>query len=320
MKMILKPIVPFEPVSSDTIPEGPNWLAQVKWDGVRILTYYDGQEVRLFNRKLNERTGNYPELLDIKTYCEASSLILDGEIIALGPDGKPSFPEVMKRDGIRRMEKVAQAMKGVPITYMIFDILYVNGEWINRESLATRIAKMQEIVKSNSQVQLVTSHDEGEALFKAMEQHGMEGIVMKKKDSPYLIGEKMDHWCKVKNYRDIIAVVGGVTLKNDVVNALLLGLYDGEGRLWYIGHVGTGRLSHQDWRDITAKVKPLVTQDKPFVNKVEREREAVWVNPLLTVKVQFAEWTPARSLRQPSIQAFVEVPIRDCRFEMQAHC
>lgn len=314
--MILKPIIPFEPVSSDTIPEGPNWLAQVKWDGVRILTYYDGQEVRLFNRKLNERTGNYPELLDIKTYCEVSSLILDGEIIALGPDGKPSFQEVMKRDGIRRMEKVAQAVKGVPITYMIFDILYLNGEWINREFLSRRIAKMQEIIKPNSQVQLVTSHDEGEALFKAMEHHGMEGIVMKKKDSPYLIGEKKDYWCKVKNYRDIIAVVGGVTRKNGVVNSLLLGLYDGEGHLWYIGHAGTGRLSHQDWRDLTERVQPLIGLEKPFINKVEREREAVWVKPQLTAKIKFAEWTSARSLRQPSIQAFVDVPPRDCVLEI----
>ncbi|MDB5052920.1 MAG: ligase [Bacilli bacterium] len=97
--MELEPVIPFEPIRSNSIPEGSVWIHQIKWDGVRVLTYYDGFKCRLFNRKLNERTNQYPELLDVKSYCHSDSVILDGEIIALGSDGKPSFHEVMRRDG-----------------------------------------------------------------------------------------------------------------------------------------------------------------------------------------------------------------------------
>jgi bifunctional non-homologous end joining protein LigD len=80
-----------EPKISDSIPAEKSWIGQAKWDGVRVLTYYDENEVTLFNRKKHERTYHYPELIEIQRYCRASSVILDGEIIALGSDGKPSF-------------------------------------------------------------------------------------------------------------------------------------------------------------------------------------------------------------------------------------
>ncbi|QRG65581.1 hypothetical protein JNE38_18435 [Brevibacillus choshinensis] len=76
--MDLTPVFPFEPISTDVFPEGTQWVAQVKWDGVRVLTYYDGQEVRLFNRKQNERTLHYPEIADISSYFHGVSVILDG--------------------------------------------------------------------------------------------------------------------------------------------------------------------------------------------------------------------------------------------------
>jgi len=314
--LLIKPIVPFEPVSAETVPQGPEWVAQIKWDGVRLLAYYDGQEVRLFNRRRHERTGNYPELLDAGIYGRASSFVLDGEVIALGPDGKPSFHQVMRRDGLRRLDKVTLAAREVPITYMVFDIVYLNGEWLTKQPLSYRLEKLQEIVRPGPHIQPVTSYDDGDALYQATKQHGLEGIVVKKKDSPYLPGEKRDFWRKVKHYRDLIAVVGGFTLNNGIANALLLGLYDEDGRLLYIGHSGTGRLSQQDWRDVTASLKSLVRSTSPFGNKVEREKEAIWVEPCLTVKVKFAEWTPAGYLRQPSIQAFVQIPPEECVFSM----
>ena len=93
--MDLKPVAPFEPIRSETIPQGENWVAQVKWDGVRMLTYRDGRETRLINRKGNDRTAQYPEFIDVPSYCRASSVILDGEMIALS-GGKPSFHEIMR--------------------------------------------------------------------------------------------------------------------------------------------------------------------------------------------------------------------------------
>ncbi|WP_018133285.1 ATP-dependent DNA ligase [Effusibacillus pohliae] len=310
----MKPIVPMEPKSSKTIPGGKEWIAQVKWDGVRLLAYYDGKQVRLYNRKRNERTFHYPELTDIRRYCSAQSVILDGEVISLGADGKPSFREVMRRDGIRRLEKVAQVRKAVPVTYMIFDLIHYNGEWVDRRPFRERTELLASIITPGRHVQLVDSHNDGQTLFDVIRQHGMEGIVVKKTASLYAIGETSDAWLKVKNYRDLIAVIGGFTLNGGTVNAVLLGLYDEAGQLWYIGHTGTGKLSHEDWRKLTERLQRLTTRERPFVNLPERHADAHWVRPRLTAKVQFAEWTEGGCLRHPSIQAFVDAPPEACIF------
>lgn len=309
-----KPIIPMEPKRSDTIPKGQDWISQIKWDGVRVLTYYDGDEIRLFNRKGNERTLHYPEITNIHAYCTADSVILDGEVIALGADGKPSFHEVMRRDGLRRMEKVPQAAQLVPITYMVFDILFKNGQWINQLPLSQRLEILQTTISTNEQIQLVSSHPDGESLFAVVKQYGMEGIVMKKPHSPYLIGEKKDTWLKIKNYQDLIAVVGGYTLNSGIVNAVLLGLYDENGKLWYVGHTGTGKMTRQEWVNLTKALQPSTVKERPFVNRPERIAGAFWVKPTVAMKIQFMEWTPDHSLRQPSIQSIVDVPVTECRF------
>ncbi len=310
----LKPVVPFEPMLATKIPQGSQWMAQVKWDGVRVLTYYDGFNVRLFNRKLHERTMQYPELVDINRYCAARSVILDGEVIAL-VKGTPSFHQVMKRDGIRLAVKVEQARRVTPVVYMVFDVLYVNGNWVLEHPLTVRQRILAEIIKWQEQVQTVENFTDGPRLFAAVENAGLEGVVCKRIDSPYAIGGKDERWQKVKNYRDVVAVVGGVTYRDHVVNAVLLGLYDHESRLWYIGHAGTGRLTRADWRALTERVRALIIRERPFYNQPQRLSGATWVKPEITAKVQFLEWTAGMTLRQPSIQAFTEVPPESCLFE-----
>jgi len=308
----MEPIVPFEPIHTDHIPEGTAWAGQVKWDGVRVLTYYDGNEVRLFNRKFNERTYHYPELINIAEYCSAHSIILDGEIIAL-KDGKPSFYEVMKRDGIKKLSNVDVMRKSVPITYMIFDILYLNNEWVTSFPLAERQKMLRDVIKPRDDVQLVDNFD-AKALYEVIKTQEMEGIIIKDLTSTYLINGKDSRWQKKKFYRDIVAVVGGVTLRDNIVNSLLLGLYDQNGQLWYIGHAGTGRLTQKDWRELTEAVKPLIQSATPFENKPTRLKGTIWLKPHITVKVKFAEWIEGRALRQPSIQAFVNISPFECKF------
>ncbi len=314
--MELKPLVPFEPVSHSSVPLGPQWIYQVKWDGVRMLVYHDGRETRLYNRQCHDRTKQYPELQQVSSYCTANSVILDGEIVALGADGKPSFHEVMRRDGIRRLERVETARNEVSVTYMIFDILYYNGEWVNQRTLQQRLNLLTEVVKPNKHVQLVSLQQNGKALLNAIRQQAMEGIVCKDLNSTYTIDGKDDRWRKVKNYGDLHAVIGGFTLNGGIVNAVLLGLYDKEGKLWYIGHTGTGKLTKADWRHLTQILQPLAVKDRPFFNQPERHKEAIWVIPQMVVKVKYTEWRwkEGRSLRQPSIQAFVDVPVEECRW------
>lgn len=311
----MEPLYPFEPVKVDQIPTGKNWCYQVKWDGVRMLTYWDGKKVELYNRKKNKRTGQYPEFGDILSFTDAGSIILDGEIIALDQEGKPSFHEVMRRDGIRNMQKVKMMQAAVPITYMVFDILFLDGDWLLNAPLSERQNLLDTRIQPNSMVQIVPTFQEGEALFNTVKSHQLEGVVAKQLNSTYGIDEKDSRWVKIKNYLDIDAVIGGFTLSHQTVNALLLGLYTPDGALHYIGHAGTGKLSVKDWREMTDMLTPLQCDDRPFVNRPERLNDAHWVEPKFVVKVQFMEWTPGGTLRQPSIQAVVEKDPSTCLFE-----
>lgn len=311
--MRVQPVVPFEPVLADTIPDGQQWVTQVKWDGVRVLTYHDGNSVRLFNRKLNERTLQYPELTGIMRYSKASSVILDGEVIALD-QGKPSFYQVMKRDGIRKEKNVEAARRQTPVIYMVFDILYFNGKWVTALPFNQRQNILHEIISPQEDVQVVENFDAGQRLLEAIKEQGMEGVVCKDRNSGYELNGKDERWRKIKNYRDLIAVVGGYTLRGDTANALLLGLYDEYQRFWYIGHAGTGRLNQAEWKHLTKVLRSLDMARRPFVNIPERHADAHWVQPELTVKIQYAEWTPRHGLRQPSIQAVVEAEPLSCVF------
>lgn len=310
----MEPIFPFEPVRTEKFPQGKNWVAQVKWDGVRILTYWDGNSVRLFNRKKNERTSQYPELTEIDAYCRASSVILDGEVIAL-EKGKPSFHKVMRRDGLRRLGNLVQAQRNVPISYMIFDVLFYNGEWVIARTLEERQSLLQKILQTTEKVHQVDNFFDSAALFGAVKAQEMEGIVCKELQSAYALGGKDQRWQKIKNYQDIQAVIGGVTLRENQVNALLLGAYDYEGRLWYIGHAGSGKLSQANWRELTRQLLPLRRKNSPFINEPLRLQGGLWVEPQFTAKVKFMEWTEGGTLRQPSIQALNLVSSQECLLE-----
>lgn len=317
---MLEPVVPFEPVRRDTLPSDDEWIAQIKWDGVRILTYAENGMVRLFNRKQHERSRQYPELLAFSSYTAATSIILDGEVIALGRDGTPSFHQVMKRDGIRRIDRVPIVRTQMPIAYMVFDILYLNGEWLTNRPFSERMALLNETVKTSDTVQKVEQHDDASTLHAVTKAYGMEGIVLKRPDSPYLIGEKRDFWVKVKHYRDVICVVGGFTTNDSGrVNALLLGLYQ-DGLLIYVGHAGTGKVSDAEWREVTRTLEVVKLDTCPFADVPRRGSGAtsgppIYVPPKLTVKIQFAEWTEQHTMRQPSIQAFVDFDPQDCVME-----
>ncbi|MCC3376018.1 RNA ligase family protein [Cohnella sp. REN36] len=312
--MHLKPVPPFEPVQTDRLPAGGSWIAQIKWDGVRMLTYYDGGATRLVNRRLNDRTAQYPEFTHAPDIVSAGSVILDGEFIAFN-HARPSFHEIMRRDSLRKADGIRRAIDAVPVTYMVFDVLFANGRWTTELPLRERQTLLSELLRPHPQVQAVTNMSEPDALFDVMRTHGMEGVVAKDLDSVYAIGGKDKRWQKKKVIRDLTATVGGVTIRDGTVNALLLGLYDETGDLHYIGHAGAGKLTYADYRALTEELPALGAPKSPFRNRAEREREAVWIRPgERAVKVHYLEWTDGGTLRQPVLQAFIDAASADCTF------
>ncbi|AIQ50922.1 ATP-dependent DNA ligase [Paenibacillus sp. FSL R7-0331] len=314
--MEVKPVKPFEPVLAAQLPSGSQWIAQIKWDGVRMLSCYDGSSIELVNRRGNRRTLQYPELTVQGRYCRADSYILDGEVIALS-GGKPSFHEVMRRDGLRSEAAVRAVKPQVPVLYMVFDILYCNGEWLLDRPLSVRQQLLQDVLLPHPHVQNVPSYTDPAQLFAAACKGGLEGIICKDIRSTYAPGGKDARWQKRKNILDVTAVAGGVTFRDGMVNALLLGLYDDEGRLHYIGHAGAGRLTATDWRNLTAQAHNLEVPVMPFTGVPQRSKDAVWIRPSLVFKLHFLEWNASGTLRQPVIQAQVDLPPDACRLEQR---
>lgn len=310
--MKLTPVIPFEPVSTNSFPSGHPWIAQVKWDGVRMLTYYDGDEVQLINRKRNNRTMQYPELWQADVYSSASSFILDGELIAFA-SGKPSFHEIMRRDSLRSERSIKQRMGTVPVSYMVFDLLYLNGEWITHLPLAERQEQLEHIIKPQSLVHIVQNFPDGNALFEAAKNQQLEGVVVKDLTSTYVLDGKDNRWQKRKKNEDLYAVIGGVTLRDKIVNSLLLGLYREDSRLEYIGHAGTGRFTVQDWRELTSRIQPLLNPKMPFEQLPDRNQGALWIRPEIVVRITFLEWTPGGTMRHPKIESFApHIQPQDC--------
>ncbi|WDL97243.1 ATP-dependent DNA ligase [Alicyclobacillus sp. ALC3] len=311
-------ITPMEPVVADHVPEGPRWITQVKWDGVRLLTYAQtASSVRLFNRHGRERTVQYPELLDVHSYCSQTPVILDGEVIALGPSGTPDFHEVMRRDGVRRPERVPGLLNTVPIAYMVFDILFWQGNWITTWPLWKRQELLQSALSPHPTVHYVESEADGTALFFAMEIKKMEGVVAKHLDSPYRVGQKHGDWRKVKFYRDVTAVIGGFTTDHaGVPNALVLGLYDAQGDFWLVGQVGPGKLSRTEWTDLIRRLRDSVAPVCPFTRRPRIQR-VTWVAPTVTVKVLYRELTRERLLRQPTLQSLTTAAAAACTWDRE---
>lgn len=298
------PVKPMEPVSCDKPFDSFDTLFQIKWDGVRVLAYiYPDKSVRLYNRRLNERTAQYPELVSALSGLDGCT-VLDGEIIAPGKDGKPDFPRVLKRDLCRSPRKISAAAAVISVNYMVFDLLWHNGKPVFSLPLAERLTLLNNIPFNKGIIQLVESVPEsGKALFNIAKSEGLEGIVSKKIRSGYHIGKKSDAWLKIKCHRELTAVIGGYLTDNGLPRSLLLGL-PFENELLFIGAAASG-ITQAQWR----MLKQLFADTGgpcPF-KALPDIKGAHWVKPLLGVNVRFLEYSSGGVMRSPSITGFTEV-------------
>lgn len=305
-------IKPMDPVLYKEIAPFPGYHFQVKWDGVRMLTFIKDGQVRLQNKKLNERTQQYPELGQLPMNVKARQVILDGEIVVLDDQGRPSFPRVIKRDFATQPGTIQRLMTTLPVVYAIFDVLWVDGESMVEKPWMERHHMLSQLVEATPQFHLTEAFEDGEGLFAAIQAQGMEGIVAKDLTSPYIFGKKSDYWRKVKNFRQAQFLVGGVTLKQGRVSALLLGAYD-QNHLIYVGSVGAG-LGGQHVHLLQDNLSHLQVEQSAFANPPRLPKDSrVWLEPTLGVRVEYLEWTEEFKLRAPVIKEFIAVNPEECR-------
>jgi bifunctional non-homologous end joining protein LigD len=280
-----------------------DWAAEMKWDGVRAVGYVEAGNVRLFSRNDRDVTASYPELGRLADGVR-SDVVLDGEIVAMNAQGRPDFGLLQSRMHVADAAKVRVLRDRVPVCYLLFDVLRVDGRSTLELPYAQRRALLDRLEIDVEGVAVPPSFDgDPSHAMQASRDAGLEGVVCKRRDSVYQPGRRSASWIKVKHQRmQEVVVVGweaGEGRRAGQVGALLLGV-NVDGRLVYAGQVGTG-FTDQVLADLRRRLEPLAI-DEPAVADVPREhaRRATWVRPELVGEVVFGEWTHDQRLRHPS--------------------
>jgi bifunctional non-homologous end joining protein LigD len=287
---------------SGPLPKDDGWAFEIKWDGVRAIGYADGGRLRLASRNAKNITPRYPELRPLGRALGTHEAVLDGEIVAFGDDGRPSFERLQGRMHLTSESQVRRLSQSQPVAYVIFDLLFLDGHTLLGETYEERRAKLQELQLAGPTWQVPAYHaGDGAALLEASRAQRLEGIVAKRLDCPYTPGRRSPGWIKVKNVQRTDVVIGG-WLPGDGgragrLGALAMGAYDG-GELRYVGKVGTG-FSDAELKRLEGLLEPLQRDDSPFAG-TQPPKLTRFVEPRLVAAVEYTEITRIGTLRHPS--------------------
>jgi len=286
----------------DEAPADKVWLYEQKFDGYRILCRIHEGQVSLFTRSGKDWTSKLKHLAQAIGQLPIQDGWLDGEIVVVLPDGSTSF---------QALQNAFEEGATSTIQYCVFDLLYLNGHDLTRLPLIDRKQLLAEILRDANSVIRYSEHIEtgGKAFYEQACRLHLEGIIGKRRDAPYVSG-RTDTWIKVKCRRQQEFVIGGFTDPagtRKAFGALLLGVYDDQGRLQHAGKVGTG-FNEKSLTTLHKRLLKLVTSEPPFVNPPTgaTARGVHWVKPMLVAQCTFAEWTKDGSVRQASFDGLRE--------------
>jgi bifunctional non-homologous end joining protein LigD len=278
---------------ADSVPAGSGWLYEVKWDGYRALASVTGGEATLTSRRGNDLSERFAAVVRaLERSVRTPDCVIDGEVCALDEQGRSSFSVMQQGSG--------------PLVFYAFDVLEVDGEQVIDLPLTERRRRLTELLaRRGDTIRLSEAFEDGEALYTAAKEQGLEGVVAKKAESRYQPGRRTRDWLKVKTHREQEFIVAGYTKgkgrRAGRLGSLVLAVRRG-GELAYAGNVGTG-FSEEEIDRLMKRLRPLERPTAPFrdipkMPKVRRD-DVVWVEPALVAEVEFAEWTHDDRLRAP---------------------
>jgi bifunctional non-homologous end joining protein LigD len=305
-----------------TLPtDGRRYGFEVKWDGIRAIAYYEPGRFRLESRNLNDITAQYPELRRLGRQLGSRDSVLDGEIVAFDERGRPSFERLQQRMHLTRDAEIRRRAQEVPVRYMLFDVLYLEGHSLMGRPYEERRELLESMGLEGPAWQVPSYHrGHGAALLDASARQGLEGVVAKRLDSRYAPGQRSSSWIKAKNKQRVNLVVGGWLPEKeraDQLGALLVGYFDEQGGFRYAGRVGTGWNSKERAK-LQRLLARLARERPPFEGK-RGPRGARYVEPRLVAEIEFTEWTNEQILRHPSYKGLVEMESDEVVLENPAH-
>jgi bifunctional non-homologous end joining protein LigD len=287
------------------------WAYEFKWDGVRALVFAADGAVRVQGRSQRDFTVQYPEVTGIGAALEARGVreaVLDGEIVALGTDARPSFQTLQRRMHVVSPHDVRTRMRDTPVIFLAFDVLRLAGELTIDQPYAERRTRLEELALAGNNWQTPPSlAGDGETVLAVSRERGLEGVVAKRLDSRYEPGRRSRHWLKIKNKQRVELRVGGWAegsgSRTGRIGALLVGYPEGDA-LHYAGNVGSG-FTERMLKELQARLAPLARAECPFVNP-PRGPGLHYVEPVLVCDVEYTEWTEERTLRHPVFKGLKE--------------
>jgi bifunctional non-homologous end joining protein LigD len=284
------------------IPDGEDWIHEVKWDGMRVLADVHDGVLRLTSRAGNDVTASFPELAELGASYD--DMLLDGEVVALD-GGRPSFGALAERMHVRDRRKAERLATVRPVTLMVFDLLRLYGSDLTGQALSARRELLERLDLNGRHWQVPPVYQDGHELFAATLEQGLEGVVSKRLSAPYLPGRRSTDWLKSPHRTSVSAVVGGwrpeKTNDSGRLGAVLLGVPDGTGGWRFAGRMGSG-IAGRAAVQLADALASLTRADSPFSDKVPRvDRTGVtWVEPVVVVEARTLEVTRDGRLRQPA--------------------
>jgi bifunctional non-homologous end joining protein LigD len=291
------------------LPTDEGWRFEVKWDGMRALAFLDGPSARIQSGNERDVTVSWPELVGLADALPVTTALLDGELVATDAAGRPSFGQLQQRMHITKAAEAARRAVEVPVVYVVFDLLHLDGHDLTALPLTDRRRLLDQVLEPGPSWRPSPIHDDGVALLAAADERGLEGVVAKRSESVYEPGRRTRAWRKVKVRRRQEMVVGGWLPgegnRSGRIGALLVGYHDraGDGGpLRFAGRVGTG-FTEAELTRLGSLLGALRIDDCPFdppPPRPELARGPTWVRPELVAELAFAEWTGDGRLRHPS--------------------
>jgi bifunctional non-homologous end joining protein LigD len=296
---------PMQAALRDRPFDDARWRFEPKLDGMRLLGLLRDGQVQLQSRRGLEISARFPGIARALERQPATTLVIDGEVVALDERGTPSFELLQERMHLTGATDVAQAEVRVPVIYYVFDLLYLDGLDLRSVPLEDRVETLARVLLPTPQVRLVEEFEaDGETAFEVARQHGLEGIMAKRRDSVYESGRRSRAWVKVKTRVSDEFVVGGYAAgeggRARTFGSLIVGRYDQAGALHYATHVGSG-LTDRQLTDLAARLAKIEAPNSPFAEPVPTDGHGTptWVRPEIVVEIEYAHRTRDGHLRAP---------------------
>ena len=297
-------IPPMTAVRVQSLPEGDVWTYEVKLDGYRALILKARDKVTIVSRNEKDLTASYPAVAAAAARTNATSLVLDGEVVALDAAGRPSFQALQHR-GTNSSHAIA---------YYAFDLLHLNGRDLTREPLHVRRTLLPNVLKGSGVLLSIELEGSAAQVVEAVGRLGLEGVIAKRRDSRYDAGQRPGTWVKLKLDQQQELVIGGYRAGTYGIDSLLVGFYE-NGELRFAGKVRAGFTPHLR-REVFAAISALQIDACPFADlphtkahrwgggiTAEEMQEFIWVRPAVVAQIRFVEWTADAHLRHAAFVA-----------------